>query len=45
MVDFELLKAAPEINTAGGFRIVLYELPAEEVKEDAVGGKAEAESA
>jgi hypothetical protein len=39
-VEFELQKAAPEISGAGGFRVVLYELPAEEAAE-----KSEAESA
>jgi hypothetical protein len=42
-VEFELVKAAPEVNgTRGGFRVVLYELPAEESEEK---GKADAESA
>jgi|SRR5215475_110158 len=40
-VEFELLKAAPEINESGGFRVVLYELPASEVEEE----KTDAESA
>lgn len=40
-VEFELLKAAPEIDGAGGFRVVLYELPSE----DATKEKADAESA
>src|ERR671923_576451 len=29
-VEFELVKAAPDINGSGGFRVVLYELPAAE---------------
>jgi hypothetical protein len=33
-VEFELLKAAPEIDGSGGFRVVLYELPASETKEE-----------
>jgi hypothetical protein len=40
-VEFELLKAAPEIDGAGGFRVVLYELPSEDEAEE----KADAESA
>jgi len=40
-VQFELVKAAPDVGAAGGFRIVLYELPAEEEPEE----KAEAEAA
>ncbi|MCI0347936.1 MAG: hypothetical protein L0Z53_00790 [Acidobacteriales bacterium] len=40
-VEFELLTAAPEINGSGGFRVVLYELPAAEDVEE----KSDAESA
>ena len=40
-VEFELLKAAPEISGSGGFRVVLYELPAVEEPEE----KSNAESA
>lgn len=42
-VEFELLKAAPEIDGAGGFRVVLYELPSEDEKDKEE--KADAESA
>lgn len=41
-VEFALLKAAPEIIGSGGFRVVLYELPA---AEDAEKEKSDAESA
>ena len=40
-VQFELVQPAPDIGAAGGFRIVLYELPAEEETEE----KADAEAA
>jgi RNA polymerase-binding transcription factor DksA len=40
-VEFELLKAAPEIDLAAGFRVVLYELPSQDDTEE----KANAESA
>ena len=40
-VEFELLKSAPEMGVAGGFRVVLYELPADEDLEE----KSNAESA
>jgi hypothetical protein len=41
-VEFALLKAAAQISGAGGFRVVLYELPAAEEAEEE---KADAESA
>ena len=40
-VQFELVQTAPDMGAAGGFRIVLYELPAEEELEE----KADAEAA
>jgi hypothetical protein len=40
-VEFKLLRAAPQLGEAGGFRIVLYELPAAEEPEE----KADAEAA
>jgi methylthioribose-1-phosphate isomerase len=44
-VEFELIRAAPGMDAVGGFRVVLYELPAENQAAENAEEKADAESA